>query len=319
MSLRALSHADIAASATLPELIPVIAAAMRQVSERRVEMPLRHIVPLAPGAGFGVMTGAMAGIGHGAKLLTLMPRANGSSHSGALILFDAETGEPAAIMDLGLPTAMRTAAASAVATDALARKDAAVLAILGTGEQAGWHIAAMRAVRPIRQLLIWGRNRDKAAALAARHDNARAVASVDEACAGADIVCTVTSAATPILHAAQLPAGVHVNAVGASMPSLQEIAPDCHGACRTFVDYRPSADTQAGELIAARAAGIVPKDKELPEIGEVLSGKAPGRSSAAERTLYRSLGIIAQDLATANFLLRRAAAMGRGAVLDLYA
>jgi alanine dehydrogenase len=318
MMLRALSHADIAASATLPDLIPVIAAAMRQVSERRVEMPLRFIVPLAPGAGFGVMTGAMPGVGHGAKLLTLMRRDKGSSHTGALVLFDAETGEPAAIMDSGLPTAMRTAAASAVATDALARADASTLAILGTGEQAAWHIAAMRAVRPIRHVRIWGRAPDKAAALAARHDNARAAASVDEACAGADIICTVTGAATPILNAAQLPAGVHVNAVGASVPSAQEIAPDCHGACRTFVDYRPSANTQAGELIAARGAGIVAQDAELPEIGEVLSGKAPGRASPQARTLYRSLGIVAQDLAAANYLLRRAEAAGRGIVLDLY-
>jgi ornithine cyclodeaminase len=318
MSCRALSHADIAASATLPELIPVIAAAMRQVSERRVEMPLRFVVPLAPGAGFGVMTGAMPGFGHGAKLLTLMRREKGSSHTGALILFDAETGEPAAIMDAGLPTAMRTAAASAVATDALARKDAATLAVLGAGEQAEWHIAAMRAVRPIRQVRIWGRAPDKAAALAARHDNARAVASIDEACAGADIICTVTGAAAPILNAAQLPEGVHVNAVGASVPSAQEIAPDCYSVCHAVVDYRPSAETQAGELIAARASGIVAKDRELPEIGEVLAGTAPGRASPAARTLYRSLGIIAQDLAAANFLLRRAAAAGRGTVLDLY-
>lgn len=315
--MRALSHADIAASAGLTDLIPVIAAAMRQVSERRVEMPLRFVVPLAPGAGFGVMTGAMAGAGHGAKLLSLMRRDKGSSHTGALILFDATTGEPAAIMDAGLPTAMRTAAASAVATDALARKDASVMAILGTGEQAEWHIAAMRAVRPIRELRIWGRTGEKARALAARHDG-RAVASVDAACAGADIVCTVTNAAIPIVHAAQLPPGVHVNAVGASLPSQQEIAPDCHGVCRTVVDYRPSADAQAGELIAARAAGIVPKDAVLPEIGEVLAGTAPGRTDSPQRTLYRSLGIIAQDLATASFLLRRAEAKDLGTVFDLY-
>lgn len=315
--MRALSHADIAASAGLTDLIPVIAAAMRQVSERRVEMPLRFVVPLAPGAGFGVMTGAMAGAGHGAKLLTLMRRDKGSSHTGVLILLDSATGEPAAIMDAGLPTAMRTAAASAVATDALARKDAAVLAILGTGEQAEWHIAAMRAVRPIRELRIWGRTGEKARALAARHDG-RAVASVDAACAGADIVCTVTNAAIPIVHAAQLPPGVHVNAVGASLPSQQEIAPDCHGVCRTVVEYRPSADAQAGELIAARAAGIVPKDAVLPEIGEVLAGTAPGRTDAPQRTLYRSLGIIAQDLATASFLLRRAEAKDLGTVFDLY-
>ena len=108
--MRALSHADIAALATVGDLVPVIAGAMRRVSERQVEMPLRFIVPLAPGAGFGVMTGAIKGVGHGAKLLTFMPRTQGSSHTGALVLFDIATGAPAAIMDSGLVTAMRTAA-----------------------------------------------------------------------------------------------------------------------------------------------------------------------------------------------------------------
>jgi ornithine cyclodeaminase len=103
------------------------------------------------------------------------------------------------------------------------------------------------------------------------------------------------------------------------VPSAQEIAPDCYGVCRAVVDYRPSADTQAGELIAARASGILAKDAVLAEIGEVLDGKAPGRASPRERTLYRSLGIIAQDLAAANFLLRRAEAAGRGTILNLYA
>jgi len=260
----------------------------------------------------------MAGIGHGAKLLTLMRRETGSSHAGALILFEGETGEPVAVMDAGLPTALRTAAASAVATDALSRRDAVTLAILGTGEAAAWHIEAMRTVRPLSEVRIWGRRYDKAAALAQRHQHAHVAATVDEACAGADIICTVTSSAAPILQAAQLPEGVHVNAVGASIPSSQEIAPDCHRVCRTVVDYRPSADVQAGELIAARAAGMVEPECELPEIGEVLSGKVPGRDSGRQRTLYRSLGVIAQDLATANFLLRRAEAAGRGVLLDLY-
>ncbi len=316
--MRALGHSDIAALASPRDLVPVIAEAMRQVSARRVEMPLRFVVPLAPGEGFGVMTGAMQGIGHGAKLLTLKRREKGSSHTGALILFDRGTGAPTAIMDSGLATALRTAAASAVATQALARAEAATLAILGTGEQAHFHIEAIRTIRPIRRVLIWGRSPDKAAALAAKFSEARAASSIAEACAEADIICAVTSASTPILQAAYLPEGVHVNAVGASLPSAQEIAPDLYGACRAFVDYRLSADAQAGELIEARKLGIVPSGRELPEIGEVLLGRAPGRADARERTLYRSLGLIAQDLAIAEFLLRRAIETGRGTVIDLY-
>jgi len=316
--MRALGHSDIAALASQRDLIPVIAEAMRRVSAREVEMPLRFVVPLAPGEGFGVMTGATRGLGHGAKLLTLKRREKGSSHTGALILFDRDSGAPAVIMDSGFATALRTAAASAVATQALARENASTLAVLGTGEQAHFHIEAIRTVRPILRVMIWGRSADKAAALAEKFPEARAASSVAEACAEADIICTVTSSPVPILHARDLPEGVHVNAVGASQPSAQEIAPDLYGTCRAFVDYRPSADAQSGELIEARATGIVPSGSELPEIGEVLLGRAPGRANAKERILYRSLGLIAQDLAIADFLLRGAEATGRGTVIDLY-
>jgi alanine dehydrogenase len=317
--MRVLRHADITALASVRELVPVMAATMRQVSERRVEMPLRFIVPLRPGAGFGVMTGAMPGVGHGAKLLTLMRRDKGSSHQGALVLFDSETGTPVAIMDSGLTTALRTAAASAVATQALARENAATLAILGTGELAHYHIEAIRAVRPIKRVLIWGRNHAKADLLAARHRDAWAAGTVNAACKDADVICTVTAAESPILRAADLTDGVHINAVGASQPLVQEIAPDCYESCRAYVDYRPSAETQAGELIAARISGILERGRELPEIGEVLSGHAQGRTSPKQRTLYRSLGLIAQDLAAAHFLLQRAVATGRGTEIDLFA
>jgi len=144
--MRVLSHADIAALARISDLVPIMAGAMRQVSRREVEMPPRFVVPLEDG-GFGVMAGAMAGTGHGAKFLTLKHRPGASSHIGALVLLDRETGAPALVLDSGLPTALRTAAVSAVATQALARDDASVLAILGTGEQARSHIEAMRAVK----------------------------------------------------------------------------------------------------------------------------------------------------------------------------
>jgi ornithine cyclodeaminase len=287
------------------------------VSRREVEMPPRFVVPLEDG-GFGVMAGAMAGTGHGAKFLTLKHRPGASSHIGALVLLDRETGAPALVLDSGLPTALRTAAVSAVATQALARDDASVLAILGTGEQARSHIEAMRAVRPIERILIWGRTPEKAAALAARFPGARAAATIEAACAEADIICAATAATTPILLARHLREGVHVNAVGASVPSVQEIEPACYGICSAFVDFRPAAEIQAGDLIAARAAAILAPDRELPEIGEVLLGHVAGRKSNTERTLYRSLGLIAQDLALAHYLLRRAEASGRGTVVDLY-
>ena len=317
--MRILRNADIAALAGVADLVKVIADTMRAVSAREAQMPLRFVVPLAGGDRFGVMAGAVPGIGHGAKLLTLRHShggKSGSSHRGAMILLDAESGTPAAVMDSGLLTALRTAAASAVATAALAREDASHLAILGYGEQAQRHIEAICAIRPITRLSVWGRSAEKAAAFAARFPGARAMATIEEAVAEADIVCAVTTAREPILDASMLPEGVHVNAVGASTPDVQEIAADLYRDCKAYVDYRPSAEGQAADLIAARKSGFV--TGEVPEIGEVLSGRAVGSTGARERTLYRSLGLIAQDLAAASFFLRRAEQADKGIFVDLY-
>ena len=300
---------------TIADLIEPIAAAMAGVSRREAQLPLRQAIPLGGADKFGVMPGALGGDAtYGAKLLSLFPRNPDrglSSHAGLMLVFDRETGLPKACLDASVLTALRTAAASAVATRLLARSDARRLAIIGAGEEAEGHVTAMRAVRPVEQVTVWSRNAAKTEAFARKHGIA-AAATMAAAMADADIICTTTSATEPFLSAAMVPQGCHLNAVGGSMPYLRELQPDCVPALGFFTDYRPSLEAQAGEVIDARAQGLVPADWHATEIGEVIAGTHPGRAGDAQRTIYRSLGVAAQDLAAADFIARRAAERKQG-------
>ena len=313
--MRVLNRADILAVVGVADLIAPVRTAMRRVSEGKTDMPLRSMIGLGDGNRFGIMTGAMREPAvHGAKLLSLYPdnpRFGRSSHSGLMVIFDAETGLPHACIDAAELTALRTAAATAVATDALARADATILAIIGCGEQAHSHIAAMRAIRPIARITVWGRDPARAAAFG-RENAVEVAGSVAEAVRGADIVCTTTPSTTPLLLREMLEPGMHVNAVGASIPVMQEIATDIVPVVRLVTDFRPSLEAQAAEVIDARRRGLIAADHPIAEIGEVLNGSAVGRGGAADITLYRSLGVAAQDLAATLFILERAVAAGRG-------
>jgi alanine dehydrogenase len=300
---------DIRRLVTITDLIDPIAAAMVGVSRREAQLPLRQAIPLGGEDKFGVMPGALGGDAtYGAKLLSLFPRnpARGlSSHAGLMLVFDRETGLPKACLDASVLTALRTAAASAVATRLLARPDARRLAIIGAGEEAEGHLVAMRAVRMLDKVMVWSRNRDKTEAFA-RKLGIVAAPTMAAALTDADIICTTTSATEPFLAAAMVPAGAHLNAIGGSMPYLRELQPDCVPALGFFTDYRPSLEAQAGEVIDARAKGLVAADWQATEIGEVIAGTRPGRTSDAQRTVYRSLGVASQDLAAADFIAARA-------------
>ena len=261
----------------------------------------------------------------GIKLVSLFPgqrRTGLSSHSGLLLLFEAATGRPVALMNAGEITAIRTAAASAVATRALARPDARVLGIVGTGEQAKAHIEALPMVRQFERIVIWGRHNDRARALAesaaAGFNGIVAIrATVDELLAEADVVCTLTSSPEPLLEGRSLRAGTHLCVVGSSFPTRREIDDDCVAKSSFFVDYRPSALAQAGELLHAIRARRVTESHIRAEIGEVLSGSSPGRTSRNEITLYKSLGVAAQDLAAACAALAAAQAAGVGVIVGV--
>lgn len=320
--MKILSNADIAALLPMAEAIEVVDRVMRVVSAGGAQLPLRHAVPVGGRNMMGVMSGALdAPHCYGVKLVSLFPdnpaRAL-SGHRGAVVLFEPETGGAVAMMDAGLLTAIRTAAASAVATRALARTGASRLTLIGTGEQAEHHLEAMLAVRPIRALHVVGRRADKAADFA-RHAAARFPAltithgtDARDGLRGADIVCTVTNAATPVVMGDWLEDGQHLNVVGASVATKREIDDRAVLRAQVFTDYRPSFFAQAGEIVAMIKAGVIDEGYLKAEIGDVLSGDAPGRQLPDAITLYRSLGVTAQDLAVAQHVLERATAEGRG-------
>jgi ornithine cyclodeaminase len=284
--------------------------AMIALSRGRTKQLLRQIVDLGGGRAFGTMPGAMAET-FGAKLISVFPAAAAPSHQGVVALFDPQTGAPAAIVDASELTAIRTAAASAAATDALARDDARRLAILGTGEQALRHIEAIRAVRPIDSVTVWGRSRDKAEALAAR-TGAAVAATAQEAAAGADIICTVTASAEPILLGRWIAPGTHLNLVGSSRAGPVEVDSDLVRRARFFADHEEGVRRQGAEFLKALEEGAVGEDHLLGEIGQVFAGTLEGRTSRHDVTAYKSLGSIVQDLAAGWYLVGRARAEGWG-------
>jgi ornithine cyclodeaminase len=299
-------------------------AAMRQafsmISAGRAEQPVRSAIQV-PGHGLlGLMPGRLIEPASlGIKLVTVYPGnfANGKpSHMGMLLLFDPEDGSPRAMIDAHAVTMIRTAAASAVATDLLARPDASRVALLGYGDQAVSHLQAIRLVRPLDQILIWGRDRAKAEAFAARH-GALVAASVEEALSAADIICTLTASYQPILPGASLRAGQHVNAVGASLPVSAELDSEAVRRSRFFCDYRPGAEAQAGEWRNALAAGVVTPDHLLGEIGQIINREVAGRLGPSDITCFKSLGMAVEDLVAGELILARAEAAGLGQMVEL--
>jgi ornithine cyclodeaminase len=288
---------------------------MAEFSADGKPQPLRSIFEIAPSRFFGLMPGALgAPHGFGAKVLSVFgdpARPGRSAHRGIVVLFDRESGEVACIADAGEVTEIRTAAASAVATDALARPDARTLAVFGCGAQAASHIRALARVRRLREILVWGRSAERATGFADRMRgevgiSVRAVMEGREAACAADIICTVTGSATPVLLGEWVRPGTHVNVVGSSHAGPVEVDHALVLASRYIVDSRRSALAAAAEFLLAREAGLIDDDHIVAEIGEVLLGRVAGRRSAEEITVYKSLGHIVQDLAAVSYLHARA-------------
>lgn len=317
-----LSHQDVSELLPPQTAIEVVANAMAATSRGEVELPLRSIMDAGGPNKMGIMPGMMRNPPcHGIKLVSLFPgnvAAGLSSHQGAMILFEPETGTAVAIMDGGPLTALRTAAASAVATRSLSRPDSTVLAMVGAGEQARHHLRATLSVRPISALRIASRTETSASAFAdfARTSYPQLKIShgtdVKSAVSGADIVCTVTSSPVPVLKGEWIAPGTHLNVVGASIPSRREIDDEMVLKSHVFVDFRRSTFAQAGEIVDLIAAGKIVEQHIRAEIGEVLNGTADGRTGEREITLYRSLGIASQDIACAHHCWQQAKASGRG-------
>jgi ornithine cyclodeaminase len=313
--MRFIDREEVARRLTYEVCIPIVRNAMIAFSRGETKQLLRSIIPLSEGRLFGVMPGAMGAHGaFGAKLISVFHEnfAKGiQSHQGLVILFDPESGAPVCVVHAGEITAIRTAAASAVATDALARKDARRLALLGYGEQAATHARAIGKVRDIESIVVWGRSHDRARAFAERMQAelglpAAAAASVKDAVAKADIVCTVTTASEPILKGEWVRPGTHLNLVGSGLAGPVEVDNDLVVRSRFIADSREGVLSQGAEFLRAKAAGLIGDDHIVAEIGQVLAGEIVGRRSADEITVYKSLGHVVQDLASAWALYSQA-------------
>ena len=322
-----LTHTQVRELLPMRECMAVVSEALGDLARGKGSQPLRSEIVLPDRQGvLAWMPGSLAsGRPFGVKILAVIDNAAAmglDSHQGGVMIFDPDTGSPLALLEAGAITAVRTAAVSAVATEKLARSHATTLAILGTGTQARSHIEAMLEVRPFENIRVWSRNPDAVEKCveqqAARFDvRIEAAADVRSAVAGADVVCTTTSARKPILFGDMLGDGVHVNAVGASVPSWMELDTEAVRRSKLFTDRRESLENEAGEYRLALEEGVIGADHLQAELGEVLIGAHPGRTSDDDITLFRSLGLAVEDIAAGKLVYERALAAGIGTQIDL--
>jgi ornithine cyclodeaminase/alanine dehydrogenase-like protein (mu-crystallin family) len=312
-----LSQRDVRELLDLDRLVDALAEAHAELSAGDVSMPPR-VAALVPEreALLGVMPAYLSSAGLACKLVTLFPQnRDRETHQAVIVVFDPATGTPAALMDGTYVTATRTAAGSALATRLLAREDARVLALIGTGVQARTHGQAIPRVRPIEEIRVAGRDRAKAEALADElGPHARAVDSYEEAIRGADVVAATTHATEPVVLREWLAPGTHVNSVGLN-PSGREVDEATVAEATLVVECRESAlappPAGAPELVG------VGRERIHAELGELVSGARPGRTSQEELTLYKSVGVAVQDAAAAALVLSAARERGMGREVDL--
>ena len=302
------------AAIPIGELLDAVEAAFRDVAAGRDRSPLRMHVEL-PEGDLLLMPGVReGGAGSTVKLVTITPgnasRGLPTIHASVTWL-DATTGAPRAVFDGATITAMRTGAASGVATRLLARPDARVLGMLGAGAQAGWQVRAVLAARPIEEVRVFARDEarrrafaDELAADLGPSVTVRAVPDAEAAVRGTDVVCAATTSGEPVFDAGWVDPGCHVNGVGAYRPDMVELPPELFGrAALTAVDARTAAMTEAGDVLAAIASGAL-AEPELVEIGRVERAWAASRDPQAI-TVFKSVGLAIQDVAAVEIAARR--------------
>lgn len=299
-----LSESDVEELLDPAGCVDAMAEAFFALARGEVHVPLRPIVR-PPGAEtvLAMMPAHRGGERplYGLKTIVLAPdnpTRGLDPHQGTVSLFDGETGQTVAVLNASPITAIRTAACSALATRILARDDARVLAIVGTGHQGQAHHRVLPAVLPFERVLMAGRD------------------GVEEAVREADVVVTATSSPDPVLRREWLKEGVHINAVGACFPDTRELDAATVAASSFFVDRRESAEHEAGDYLLARAEGAIAEGHIRAELGEVLTRQRPGRESAEEITVFESLGLSVEDLFAAEYVVRRARETGRGTTVD---
>ncbi|MBE6994638.1 MAG: ornithine cyclodeaminase family protein [Ruminococcaceae bacterium] len=313
---------------SLQDCIPAMSDVLIAASRGEVKMLQRSMIPHQSGNMLALMPATLLPLHVTGSKVIIFPgpkaRKNGTNQ-GIVPLFDTETGALTAIVDAELITVVRTAATSAAATDALARKDARSVAILGAGNQGRAHAEAMTLIRHIEEIYIWDQF-PAAVEAAVEHLSKRLpgvklipCATAEEAARNADILCTVTSSRgdTPFLKGEWLKPGAHLNAVGACSPTSREVDTETVRRCKVFLDWREAALRDAGDLIIPLTKGEITEDHFAGDVGKVLTGELPGRESDEEITMFETIGISVEDIAAAQLIADKARAAGLGVEVEI--
>lgn len=327
MSVLILNQREIESLLPMAECIPLMAEALGSLARGEMAQPLRMVIsPPAAKGMLGLMPAHKSGepAAYGVKVICVFPDnpAKGlDAHQGSVMLLSGETGEVQALMNASAITAIRTAAVSGVATELLARRDAADLAIIGAGVQARTHLEAMACVRPIKRARIASRNFDNARRFAEAMTPQygfpiEAAATVEAALSGADLIVAATSSREPVIKREWIAPGAHLNVVGASIPTAREVDSATMATASLFVDRRESTMNESGDYLFALQEGAIDADHIRAELGEVLIASQAGRTSAEEITLFKSLGLAIEDLASAEYLYRKAKEQRVGTWVD---
>jgi len=327
MDVRVISQADVERLLPMSDCVDLMSEALATLARGDAVLPLRTMTWLPDRSGMiGLMPGYLgAPARFGLKIVSIFPGNHGTgydSHQGAVLLFDPRVGSPLAVIDASSITAIRTAAVSGVATRVLSRPDAGDLAILGSGVQAVTHLEAMQVVRGVRRVRVWSRDAAHARRFAERESERQSVEievmpTPHETVEGADLICTTTAARDPILEGGWIAPGAHINAVGACFATARELDTAAMLRSRLYVDRRESALAESGDILIPIGEGAFGEDHIVGELGDVLIRRTPGRTGAREVTLFKSLGIAIEDLASAQHVLEQAEAQGVGVVAPL--
>ena len=324
--IRILSATDVEQALSMPDAIDGMAEAFSQLALGTASVPLRTPLPLSAHNGdslFMPVYSTESGL-FGLKVVSLLndnPSRGLPFIQATVLIFDATNGTAKALMDGEVLTALRTGAGGGLATRLLAREDSQVAAIFGAGPQAATQLAAVCCERSIERVMIFGRNTAKAAAFAAQMSERLGIdvaVETDHArLAEADIICTATTSDTPVFEHRHLKDGVHINAVGTYKPHTREIPEATVLNSRIVVDQRSACLAEAGELVMPIEAGVLQESDIYAELGEIAAGKLPGRQSASEITLFKSVGNAVQDLIAAQIVLRNAEKLELGTIAQL--
>ena len=309
--MRIINHAQVEQALDMQHCIGLMKEALTALANGDAKQIVRPVLPLYENNVLGMMPAYLASRKiAGVKILAVFPenyQKGIPSHQGQMLVFETETGSIKALVDAESLTGIRTAAASAAVTEALARPDASRLAILGAGLQGRRHLEAIRLVRKLREVTVWDIRPEAAARYAEEMRQktglpVRVCTGAGEATRDADIICTLTPSREPILSAADVKPGTHINAVGACTPDARELASDLMAAGRLFVDWKPATLVEAGDYLLAVQDGSITEEHILGEVGQVLSGTLPGRVSDNDITIFEALGQAVEDLIVADFV-----------------